>query len=313
MPSAVRERRLHYEATLAGLSSRPRQLPSAWLYDERGSRLYEAVTGLGEYYLPRREAEILRARAAAIAGRARPRLLIELGTGGATNTRLLLDALGALEEFVPFDVSESMLNASAGRIAAAYPALSVRPVVGDFERDLSSLPGGRRRLIAFLSSTIGNLTPDRRSRFLTELGTSLGESDAFLVGIDLVKDVPRLEAAYNDKSGTTEAFVRNALSAVNAGLGATFDQERFAYEARWDARNEWMEIGLRARRAHEVSLPALELDVAFEQGEFLRVEISAKFRREPFGAELDRAGLRLVSWWTDEGKHDYAVALAVRN
>src|SRR5262249_4527020 len=159
---------------------------------------------------------------------------------GATNTRLLLDAFDALEEFVPFDVSESMLNSSAGLIAAAYPALSVRPLVGDFERDLASLPRGGRRLIAFLSSTMGNLTPEQRARFLTELGASLGESDAFVVGLDLVKDVRRLEAAYNDDGGTTEAFVRNALTGVNSELGATFDQTRFAYEARWDEQNEWM-------------------------------------------------------------------------
>lgn len=311
MPSAVSDRRLQHEATLEGLSLRPRQLPSAWLYDEQGSRLYEAVTRLPEYYLPRREAEILRARAEALAERTRPRLLIELGAGGATNTRLLLDAFDALEEFVPFDVSESMLNASAGQIAAAYPAVSVRPLVGNFERDLASLPRAGRRLIAFLSSTIGNLTPQQRSHFLTALGASLGGSDAFVVGLDLVKDVARLEAAYNDDSGTTETFVRNALSAVNADLGATFDQTRFAYEARWDERNEWMEIGLRAKQAHEVSIPGLELDVTFEEGEFLRVEISAKFRREAFAEEVDRAGLRLESWWTDAAD-DYAVALAFR-
>lgn len=311
MPSAVSDRRLQHEATLEGLSLRPRQLPSAWLYDEQGSRLYEAVTRLPEYYLPRREAEILRARAEALAERTRPRLLIELGAGGATNTRLLLDAFDALEEFVPFDVSESMLNASAGQIAAAYPAVSVRPLVGNFERDLASLPRAGRRLIAFLSSTIGNLTPQQRSHFLTALGASLGGSDAFVVGLDLVKDVARLEAAYNDDSGTTETFVRNALSAVNADLGATFDQTRFAYEARWDERNEWMEIGLRAKQAHEVSIPGLELDVTFEEGEFLRVEISAKFRRGAFAEELDRAGLRLESWWTDAAD-DYAVALAFR-
>ena len=311
MPSAVSDRRLQHEATLEGLSLRPRQLPSAWLYDEQGSRLYEAVTRLPEYYLPRREAEILRARAEALAERTRPRLLIELGAGGATNTRLLLDAFDALEEFVPFDVSESMLNASAGQIAAAYPAVSVRPLVGNFERDLASLPRAGRRLIAFLSSTIGNLTPQQRSHFLTALGASLGGSDAFVVGLDLVKDVARLEAAYNDDSGTTETFVRNALSAVNADLGATFDQARFAYEARWDERNEWMEIGLRAKQAHEVSIPGLELDVTFEEGEFLRVEISAKFRRGAFAEELDRAGLRLESWWTDAAD-DYAVALAFR-
>jgi L-histidine Nalpha-methyltransferase len=156
------------------------------------------------------------------------------------------------------------------------------------------------------------LTPEQRSRFLSAVCASFDEGDAFVVGLDLVKDLDRLEAAYNDEGGTTEAFVRNALSAVNAQLGATFDQARFAYEAGWDERHEWMEIGLRARQAHEVSIPGIERGVAFDQGEFLRVEISAKFRREPFEEELDRAGLRLESWWTDEAR-DYAVALACRN
>jgi L-histidine N-alpha-methyltransferase len=312
MPSALIDGSAHYEATVEGLAARPRHLPTAWLYDERGSRLYEAVTRLPEYYLPRREAEILQARSAAIAQRTRPRTLIELGSGGATNTRRLLDALPSLEELVLFDVSESMLNASAPTIARAYPALSVRALVGDFERDLDVLPRGERRLIAFLSSTIGNLTPEQRPRFLTALSASLGESDAFLVGLDLVKDVQRLEAAYNDDRGTTEAFVRNALTAVNAVLGGTFDQARFSYEAQWDARHEWMAIGLRAREAHDVSIRKLGLEVAFEADELLRVEISAKFRRQVFEGELDRAGLELESWWTDAAG-DYAVALAFRN
>ena len=308
MSKALLDGRAQFEATVEGLTARPRHLPTAWLYDEHGSRLYEAVTRLPEYYLPRREAEILQARSPAIA----PRTLIELGSGAATNTRRLLDALPSLEELVLFDVSASILTASAATIARAYPALSVRALVGDFERDLGVLPRGERRLIAFLSSTIGNLTPEQRSRFLTALSASLGNSDAFLVGLDLVKDVHRLEAAYNDEGGTTEAFVRNSMTAVNAVLGGTFDQARFSYEARWDVRHEWMEIGLRAREAHVVYIRGLGLEVAFKADELLRVEISAKFRRQVFEGELDRAGLGLESWWTDAAG-DYAVALAFRN
>ncbi len=311
MSSSIHERRAGYEATVDGLTARPRQLPTVWLYDERGSRLYEAVTRLPEYYLPRREAEILRLRAPAIAQRTEARTLIELGAGGAKNTRHLLDALGELESFVPFDVSESMLSVSARGIAAAYPALSVRALVGDFQRDLDVLPRGGRRLIAFLGSTIGNLMPDERAPFLKALASSLGDDDAFVVGLDLVKDARRLETAYNDTAGVTEAFIRNALTAVNAELEATFEQERFSYEARWDPHREWMDIGLRARNGHTVSICGLGLDVDFPAGEALRVEISAKFRRERFEVELARAGLRLESWWTDAAG-DYAVALAFR-
>jgi L-histidine N-alpha-methyltransferase len=299
MPSTATEPAL-YDATRRGLHTEPKQLPTVWLYDERGSRLYEEITRLPEYYLPRREREILRARAPEIARRTQPRTLVELGAGSARNTRLLLDAL-EVERFVPLDVSEEVLRVSAEEIAAAYSALSVEPLVGDFERDLDELPGSRR-LVALLGSTIGNLYPEQRGRLLS----TLGEDDFFLVGLDLVKDVARLEAAYDNR--VTEAFVRNALTAANRELGATFDQRRFAYEARWDPEHEWVEIGFRAREAHTVSIPRLELDVAFEEGEPLRVEISAKFRRERFALE---AGLRLDAWWTDRAG-DFAVALLTK-
>jgi L-histidine N-alpha-methyltransferase len=291
-----------------------KELPTVWLYDERGSRLYDEITRLPEYYLPRREAEILSACAAEIADRTRARTLVELGAGTAKKIRLVLDgldAVGTLERFVPLDVSEQTLRASAQSVAAAYPRLSVQAIVGDFERDLDVLPQGAGRLIAFLGSTIGNLYPEQRARFLTTLAAALAPGDALLLGIDLVKDVARLEAAYNDSRGVTEAFVRNALTAVDRELGATFDQRRFVYDARWDPGHEWMDIGFRARRAHTVSIQRLELDVALDQDERLRIEISSKFRRERFELESERAGLRIKSWWTDHAA-DFAVALMSR-
>jgi L-histidine Nalpha-methyltransferase len=302
-----------YERTFRSLRAEVKELPAVWLYDERGSRLYEEITRLPGYYLPRREEEILRNRAASIAKRTQARILVELGAGTATNTRLLLDALdtgGTLERFVPLDVSEQTLRASAQAIAAAYPRVFVHAIVGDFERHLGALPDVGRRLIAFLGSTIGNLYPEQRERFLTTLATALRPDDAFLLGIDLVKDVARLEAAYNDSRGVTEAFVRNALTAVNRELEATFDQRRFAYEARWDPEHDWMDIGLRAREAHTVSIRGLGTDVALEECEPLRVEVSSKFRREQFELEAGRAGLRIESWWTD-GAGDFAVALVL--
>jgi L-histidine Nalpha-methyltransferase len=306
---------LLYEETLRSLQAEVKELPAVWLYDERGSRLYEEITRLPDYYLPRREGEILRAQAAAIAGRTQASTLVELGAGNAKNIRLLLDALdgaGPLERFVPLDLSEQTLRASSEAIAAAYPRISVEAIVGDFERDLDLLPGGERRLIAFLGSTIGNLYPDRRARLLSALGDALAPGDALLLGLDLVKDVARLEAAYNDPEGVTEAFVRNALTAVNRELVATFDQRRFVYESRWDAEHEWMDIGFRARQAHAVSIRRLGLDLAFEVDEPLRVEISSKFRREGFELEAARAGLRAESWWTDRAG-DFAVALVLQD
>jgi len=303
-----------YEATRRSLQSEPKELSPVWLYDERGSDLYEEVSRLPAYYLPRREAEILRTRSASVAEHTKARTLVELGSGSATNTRFLLDALdsaGTLERFVPLDVSERMLRTGAQRIEAAYPSVSVDPIVGDFERDLGELPGEGPRLIAFLGSTLGNLYPEQRAELLSTLARELGENDALLMGIDLVKDVARLRAAYNDDAGVTEAFVRNALVAVNRELDATFDQARFAYVPRWDTANEWMDIDLSALEAHSVAVGRLELELSFEKGERLRVEISSKFRRERFEPELDRARLRRESWWADPAG-DFAVVLARR-
>ena len=291
------------EATRDGLMAEPKELPPVWLYDERGSLLYEEITRLPDYYLPMREAEILRARADEITELTQARTLVELGSGDSRNTRFLLDAL-APERFVPLDVSEEMLMASAEAVAAAYPRISVEPIVGDFERDLATLPGKGARLIALLGSTIGNLYPEQRARLLAALA-----GEPFLVGIDLVKDVARLQAAYDDPGGVTESFARNALTAVNRELGATFEQRRLVYEPRWDPEHEWMDIRFRALEAHTVSIPGLELEVELSEGERLRVEVSSKFRRERFELELEEAGLRVRAWWTDPAG-DFAVVLA---
>ena len=299
-----------YEETRQSLQAVLKELPPVWLYDARGSRLYEEISRLPDYYLPRREAGILRARSSLISERTNARTLVELGSGSAPNTRFLLDALsGTLERYVPFDVSEQALRDSAGAIAAAYPAISVEPVAGDFERDLGDLPGAEPRLVAFLGSTLGNLYPAQRAAFLSSLALQLGDDDALLLGVDLVKEVGRLEAAYDDRSGVTEAFVRNALRAANRELEATFEQRHFDYDPLWDPANDWMDVGLRARESHVVSVRRLGLELELAEGERLRVEISAKFRRAPFELELGRAGLSPESWWTDTAG-DFAVVLA---
>jgi L-histidine Nalpha-methyltransferase len=297
-----------YEETRNGLMAVPKQMPPVWLYDERGSLLYEEITRLPSYYPPRREAEILSSRAAEIAQLTEARTLVELGSGNSQNTRFLLEAL-PLERFVPFDVSERMLRASADEIAEAYPGISVEPIAGDFQRDLGALPREGPRLIAMLGSTIGNLYPEQRAELLATLATELHRDDGLLLGLDLVKDPARLEAAYHDKAGVTEAFERNALTTVNRELDATFDQRRFAYDPRWDPEREWMDIGLRALEAHVVSVGALDLEVSFEESERLRLEVSSKFRHELFELELAQAGLAVRAWWTDL-YGDFAVVLA---
>jgi len=297
----------------AGLTSVPKELPSKWFYDEVGSGLFDAITRLPEYYPTRAERAILDARATEVAELTGAATLIELGSGTSEKTRLLLDALagrGVLRRFVPFDVDETTLRAASAGVAGEYPGVEVHAVVGDFERHLDLLPPGGRRLVAFLGSTIGNLTPERRSAFLGAVGASLQPGDAFLLGTDLVKDPGRLEAAYDDSAGVTAAFNRNLLVRLNRELDGDFVPERFEHVARFDREREWIEMWLRSTCEQVVTLSELSLAASFATGEEMRTEISAKFRPEGLEAELVAAGLELVRLWTDPDG-DFALSLAV--
>jgi L-histidine Nalpha-methyltransferase len=267
---------------------------------------------LPEYYLTRAERSILEVRAGEIAARTRSETLVELGSGSSQKTRLLLDALGAvgtLRHFVAFDVSEHALRESAAELELEYPELAIRGVVGDFEQHLDALPGAPRKLVVFLGSSIGNFPPPERTVFLQQIRSLLADGDFFLVGLDLVKEPARIEAAYDDPAGVSAAFSSNVLAVLNRELGADFDLDAFEHVARWDAENEWMQMALCARRPQQVSIPALGLEVAFAEGEELQTQISAKFRREGFAGELRRAGLVETAWWTDDAG-DFALALA---
>jgi L-histidine N-alpha-methyltransferase len=296
-----------------GLTARPKALPPKWFYDEEGSRLFDAITRLPEYYPTRAERAILSARAGDIAGRAGADTLVELGSGTSEKTRLLLDALsahGTLRRFVPFDVSEATLRDAAVAIEREYPGVDVHAVVGDFEHHLDRLPTGGRRLVAFLGSTIGNLEPDARSRFYRTIASGLGPHDSFLLGTDLVKDVARLEAAYDDSAGITAAFNRNVLAVLNRELGFDFVPERFSHVARWNPAEEWIEMRLRSDMAQSARSAQLDLEVQFAAGEEMRTEISAKFRRDKVEHELAAGGLSMSEWWTDPDD-DFAVSLSV--
>lgn len=298
---------------LAGLTRAPKELPPKWFYDEAGSALFEQITRLPEYYPTRREREILTSEVAAIAHLTRAETLVELGSGTSEKTRLLLAALsgvGTLRRFVPLDVNERVLRGSTVAIAGRYPGLEVHGVVGDFERHLERAPVEGIPLVAFLGSTIGNLKPVARAAFLAKIAARLGTNGALLLGTDLVKDPARLEAAYDDAAGVTAAFNLNLLSVLNRELGADFDPGAFEHVARWDPRSEWVELALRSRRDQRVRVAGLALEVAFAQGEELRTEVSAKFRREGVEAELEAAGLELLRWWTD-ARGDFALSLAV--
>jgi L-histidine N-alpha-methyltransferase len=297
---------------LSGLTATPKTLPPKYFYDERGSELFDEITRLAEYYPTRTERSILQRHAAEIAQLSGAQALVELGSGTSEKTRLLLDALrdaGTLETFVPFDVDQAVLAAASDAIAEAYPTIRVHAVVGDFERHLDAIPRNGRRLIAFLGSTIGNFAPQPRADFLAALRDTMRPGDCLLLGTDLVKNVDRLVAAYDDSAGVTAAFNRNVLTVINRELDADFDVAAFRHVARWNAADEWIEMHLRSERDQTVHVRALDLTVEFAAGELMRTEISAKFRRDGVERELDAAGLALRSWWTDAAA-DFALSLS---
>ncbi|HET9444022.1 MAG TPA: L-histidine N(alpha)-methyltransferase [Acidimicrobiales bacterium] len=299
----------------AGLTGRPKDLPPKWLYDDRGCEFFDEITRLPEYYQTRTERSLLLARAPDIARLTGADTLVELGSGTSDKTRALLDALaaaGTLRRFAPFDVAEATLRAAAEAIAAEYPGIAVEAVVGDFEHHLHLLPGGGRRLIAFLGGTIGNLHPPERAKLLGRLAQGMAPGDRFLLGVDLVKDRDRLVAAYDDAAGVTAAFNRNVLAVLNRELGARFDLDAFDHVARFDDEEENIEMWLRSRRRQVVPVAALGIEVTFEEGEEMRTEISAKFRPEGLRAELEAAGLAPVRWWTDPAG-DFGLSLSRRS
>jgi len=286
-----------------GLTSSPKVLPPRWFYDARGSALFEEITRLPEYYPTRAERAILAERATEIAALARAKTFVELGSGSSEKTTFLLDAMcrtGELGAFVPLDVSASALTESTVDIAARYPGLSVRGVVGDFTRHLAALPAGGARLVAFLGGTIGNLVPVERAKFLRDLRAELDPGEWLLLGADLVKSPHVLVPAYDDAAGVTAEFNRNVLHVINSELGADFEPASFEHVALWDGERNWIEMRLRAATAQRVRIPALGLTVDFAAGEELRTEISAKFHPDGVRDELDAAGFAVVRRWTDE-------------
>jgi L-histidine Nalpha-methyltransferase len=287
----------------AGLTSEQKRLPAKYFYDEHGSLLFEQITGLPEYYPTRTELSILRANADPLIVDGRYEELVEIGSGAATKTRTLLDAMeraGTLRRYVPFDVSEEMLRTSSHELLARYPRLSVHGVVGDFQRHLSRIPqAAGRRLVIFLGSTIGNLEVEERLGLLGATQGLLQPGDAFLLGIDLVKDIGVIEAAYNDAAGVTAEFNRNMLRVINTQFDGDFDPDAFRHHAFYNRDEDRIEMHLIPDEEQGVTLRALNLDLRVRAGESIRTEISCKFTREGVAAMLEAAGLRLASWLTD--------------
>jgi L-histidine Nalpha-methyltransferase len=300
----------------AGLTRPFKELSPRYFYDERGSQLFEQITELEEYYPTRCERAILESDADEICAAAnRPASLIELGSGSARKTRVLLDAMreaSCLQTYCPVDISEEITRETAEQVAAEYEGINVRGLVCDFELDLERIPVGGPRVIALLGGTIGNFAPQQRAGFLRRISNLLGPEDRFLLGTDLVKDQETLEAAYNDSRGVTAEFNKNVLSVLNNELRADFELDAFEHVARWDPENLWIDIRLRSLTNQVVNLEALEMVVPYAAGEEMRTEISTKFAKPGLEGIYSEAGLELTDWWTDpDGLYALSLARAV--
>ncbi len=298
-----------------GLTSRPKQIPPVYFYDDRGSRLFDAITRLPEYYPTRAERGILETHAKDIVSASGADVLVELGAGTCDKSRLLLDAMqanGSLRRFIPLDVSNTTLWKAATTLSAEYPGLEVCAVVGDFHRHLNQLPTDGRRLFAFLGGTIGNLDPGQRRRFLTDLGAVMGPDDCLLLGTDLVKDRARLVRAYDDDAGVTAEFNRNVLLVLNRELGADFDPTRFEHVARWNEADQRIEMWLRSVEYQKIHVSDLDLELVFRSGEEMLTEISTKFTADAIRTELGDLGFDVESMWPSEGD-DFLLTLARRS
>lgn len=290
------------EDVLRGLTKSPKELLPKYFYDARGAQLFDEICELPEYYQTRTERALLDQIAGGVVASCRNGSLVEFGSGSSRKTRILLDAMarmGLLDLYVPIDISEEQLRQTATALVRDYPGLRVHGVIGDFEEPVEIPREGGPRLVIFLGSTIGNLTPEEAARFLQNVARLLTPDDRFLLGTDLVKDVSLLERAYNDAAGVTAAFNRNILSVMNENLEANFDPSRFDHLAFYNTAESRIEIHLVARESHRVSVAAIDLTVEFSEGETIRTEMSYKYTRTMVEAMLAQAGLRLVRWDTD--------------
>jgi len=300
-PDVWDDERARFRAdVLAGLARPQKELPCKWLYDEAGSRLFDRICDVAEYYPTRTEMALLEAHAGTVAERTGPAAdLVEFGSGASRKIRLMLDALERPAGYVAIDISGEFLEESCAALAADYPELPIRPVAADYTRpmDLPETAGAGRRLGFFPGSTIGNFEPETAGGFLARARGSLGDGAAFLVGVDLVKPAEILEPAYDDAEGVTAAFNLNLLERINRELGGGFDLDRFRHEARWNPHLSRVEMHL-VSTADQV-VPIDGETFAFREGESIHTENSYKYRLDDFRGLSEAAGWRAEACWVD--------------
>lgn len=287
-------------AVVDGLSQPQKRLPSKYFYDERGSKLFEQITQLPEYYPTRTEVALLRTHAVEFAELIGPHAsLVEFGSGSSTKVRILLDALEAPSAYIPIDISREHLIESAKELADAYPDLRVVPVAADYTQplELPDIPDEVVRIGFFPGSTIGNFAYAEAVDFLHTVATELGTDNGLLIGVDLKKDPAILHAAYNDAAGITAEFNLNILHHINRELGADFNLDGFTHDARWQPEKGRIEMHLVSNGKQTVSVDGHKFE--FVEGESIHSEDSHKYTIAEFHALAAEAGWRAYRHWTD--------------
>jgi len=286
---------------LEGLSRTQKSLSPKFFYDTRGSKLFDDICELPEYYLTKTELAIMRAHIDDMAALVGPQAsLIEFGSGSSLKTRILLDGLDRLAAYVPVDISREHLMAAAESLAADYPDIEVWPVLADFMQPFK-LPSPSvmplRNIVYFPGSTIGNFSPEKAHSLLTVMHEEAGEDGALLVGVDLQKDKAVIERAYNDSAGVTAEFNLNVLSRINTEFGANFDVDLFRHHALYNEEHGRIEMYLISECEQTVRIG--HRSFSFEKGESILTEHSHKYTLEQFGNMAHRAGFAVDTVWTD--------------
>ena len=287
-----------------------KELPPTYFYDARGSQLFDDITRLPEYYPARAEFALLSRRSHDIVRLTSARALAELGAGTATKSRVLLHALllHGPAQYLPLDVDGDTLVHTTARLRVEFPLLEVCPLVADMRDDVAATGARHPLLYAFLGSTIGNFDHEDAHDLLRRIRDTLRPTDRLLLGVDLVKDVATLHAAYNDSRGVTAEFNRNVLRVLNRELDAGFDLDSFVHRAFYNVAESRIEMHLDSTVAQVVHIPNVGA-VRFAAGESIRTEISCKYTRSSAASMLERAGFHLTEWMTDPHAR-FALALA---
>jgi len=287
---------------LKGMTASQKFIPSKYFYDEKGSRLFEEICHLPEYYLTRTEMSILKRSAEEIIDSC-PCDLVELGPGTNWKIRTLLERLNTEERsmlrYIPVDFSESAVVDACLELRDIYPEVDILAIVADFLHHLDLIPSDRKRLMLFFGGTIGNLQEEEAIAFLKTVSGNLKRGDRFFFGVDMIKDIHVLHSAYNDSRGITAEFNKNILNVVNRELGAEFDLSMFEHLAFFNERENQVEMHLVAKEEMEMRIPCLDLTVKLKKGETIRTEICRKFNRQQIEEMLSKANLSVIKWLSD--------------